>query len=190
MTCPEKIVSICGAPLVGKRQILDALACAADCRPIAKRDLAKLGATLVELQLSQDTLVRSRKASLPSWEGPVAGIRLRLASGAMFYRDPTIETVISRASIVCYVIASEEAGPDSEFQNDYFNSYMTALRAKNLTWRDIPWIWILNKADLGSTNPLAQQIPQEQRGEVIPTIAIGPKGIDLVWNRIVSLLGQ
>ncbi len=75
------------------------------------------------------------------------------------------------------------------FQKDYFNSYMDALRGRNLTSRDIPWIWILNKVDFGPTNPLAQQIPQEQRGEVIPTIAIGPKGIDLVWKRIVGLLG-
>ncbi len=188
MTYQPITVSICGAPLVGKWQILDKLARAVDCRPIAQRNLGKPGVNLVRLHVSRDKLDRSRKATLSSWETPVAEIQLRLTSGAMFYREPAIEGVLMGASIVCYVVASEEGGPNREFQEDYFNSYMDILREKNLTWDDVPWFWILNKVDLGSTNPLKHEIPREQQARIIPTVAIKATGVDLVWKRILNLL--
>ncbi len=108
----------------------------------------------------------------------------------MLFKEPVIRTVLDGATMICYVVATAEGGPDQQFQEPYFHAYMDELRANGLTWTDVPWIWVLNKVDFGLTNPLEQEIPEGQRSGVIHTVAIDGTGIDALWERIVRLLVQ
>ncbi len=186
MLTKTRSLAICGAPLVGKRQILNRLAKAADCPHLSEEEQYS-GERILRLRIVREELGRSRRATLASRELPVEELEVRLASGHMFFKDQVIRTVLSDdVAMICYVVATEEAGPGWEFQEPYFRSYMDVLRENSLTWDDVPWIWILNKVDFGSTNPLEPEIPEGRRPEVIHTVAVEGTGVDILWNRIVE----
>ncbi len=178
-------VAICGAPLVGKREILNRLAQATD-SPYLDEEERQTGERIVRLRIVREELARSRRASLPSWEPPVRELELRLVSGAMLFKEPVIRTVIGGVSMICYVAAAEEAGPGKSFQKEYLQTYLNLIRENRPP--EISWTWVLNKVDHGSTNPLEQDIPQGQRVEVIRTVAVKGAGIGLVWKKILDVI--
>ena len=185
MPLATRSIAICGAPLVGKRELLTRLAEAADCHHLVNEELSS-GERIVRLRLVRSELARSRKARLSPWESPVDEIDVRLVSGAMFFEVPVIETVLNGAHMIVYVIATGEAGPDQDFQYSYFRMYKREAQRSLLP--NAPWIWVLNKVDMGSTNPLEHHIPDEKRPSVIDTVAITGVGIEAVWKRIDDLL--
>ncbi len=182
MSANTRTVAICGAPLVGKRQILNRLAEATDCSHFNQEERYS-GERILRLRIVREELVRSRIATI-SRELPVEELEVRLASGHLFFREPVIRTVLGDVATICYVAATEEAGPDHDFQKDYFQTYLDTIR--DTLSPEIPWIWVLNKVDFGLTNPLEQEIPQRQRSEVIHTVAVKGTGIGLLWEKIVE----
>ncbi len=183
MLSNTRTVAICGAPLVGKRQILNRIAEAADCHNISEEERCS-GERIVRLQVMREELARSHKATLSSLELPVEELELRLASGHMFFKEPVIRAVLCGASMICYVAEPDETGPYKAIQEEYFQAYLDAIQ-EDLS-PEIPWIWVLNKVDLGSTNPLEQAIPRKQLAGVIRTDAVKGTGIGLLWEKIVE----
>ncbi len=127
-----------------------------------------------------------RKLALSAFEASFGMLEFRLVSGSILDLEPLIRTVLKGVSLICYVVETAEAGPHEQFQREYLQTYRRLIREN--TPADTPWIWILNKVDLGSTNPLKDQIPAGQLSEMIHTIAYKGVGIDVLWEKIMRLL--
>ncbi len=181
----SRAIAICGAPVVGKSEILSRIAESLRCAEIEEEETWS-GERIFCLHVAKQELARARNTTFASWESAVEMLELRLVSGAMFFEEEAICRVLHGVSAICYVAAAEEAGPGREFQVDYFQIYSSLIQKKLPA--ETPWIWVLNKADLGMANPLEHLISEAQRGEVIPMVAIKGAGIDVLWERVLGVL--
>ncbi|MCP3935867.1 MAG: hypothetical protein GY708_10900 [Actinomycetia bacterium] len=178
-------MAICGAPLVGKREILNRLAESAGHADLEEKERWS-GERILRLRVTREVLAQCRKATQSCWRPTVEGLELRLASGHLFFEETVIKTIIDEVSLICYVVESAETGPYQDSQNEYFRKYADLIR-ENLPTAT-PWVWVLNKVDFGMTNPLEHLIPEERRGDVVSTVAIKGRGIDVLWARILGYL--
>ena len=114
--------------------------------------------------------------------GPTSS--LSAAKGLMNPFDEIYTPLLSDADVVLYVIAS---GLDrSDPQLKWFQRYQSATQRLQKGWVDIPWIFILNKVDISTENPLGTYLPVQGENEILHTIGVGDgSNIDKLWNRIL-----
>jgi hypothetical protein len=159
-----KGISICGAPLVGKTEIL--------------RRLSKLtGPRKPSWKGRLDRYACLRIAN------ELCKVKVRSFTGSIFYRDEAYSYLLSRADIVVYVFSPDM---ESSFQSKIFEHYIRIAKELNKFWTDIPWIFVFNKVDRGSKFPDIKQAPDNLEELLIRTIAYKGIGIDLLWKRILS----
>lgn len=171
-------IAVCGAPVVGKTTLVSQLArrTKSDC-PISKS---------TELEV----IVR---ADIPSPQGKTTLITL---AGSFFYHQSTVlDWLLKDIHGVIYVIGAlpsnrdTDAYPDEEQQEgarqalfwDLYTRHAARLRS---SWSSIPWIFVLNNIDRGTTNPLLRHIPVQFHDQILPCSATQSLGIDQLWTRI------
>ncbi len=100
--------------------------------------------------------------------------------------DEMYTPLLFDADVVLYVIASGLDRSDSQLK--WFQRYQSATQRLQKGWVDIPWIFILNKVDISTENPLVTHLPVQDTDEILHTIGVGDGfNIDRLWNRILHL---
>jgi predicted GTPase len=159
-------IALGGAPMVGKTTILDCF---------AKRN-----------QNSRFTIEFDETKRITQLD--IELLRLHTCfitvSGAYIDKE-VIPKVFTSAMVVVYVIS---ASAGSEEQQRIFEQYVSDTLHVGTHWDDIPWIFVLNKVDLGDDNPLRQHIPIQFHDDIIHCSATQGIGIEQLWQKILAVL--
>jgi GTPase SAR1 family protein len=157
------MIGLCGAPKVGKTETLERLC-------------SLLG---VSTQSSHEIKPPDRIISLAA-----SDVEIHTAPGVLIYRDAAMKKVVSKVDAIIYVISADPCRTDQEglFQRDI----RMAKRLKK-TWNDVPWLFVLNKTDLGNDHSIISELPAELRQSMVRTVALTGEGIDQLWQRILLM---
>jgi len=179
----QRRIVFCGAPQVGKTTLLAAVLASQHALPL------KAHATATE------RLVRGDVAC------PPYHFTLITISGSFWYDHtpvmnwllPGIHGVIYVGAPIPYNAVSQWGtdAPAQEWARQYrFWEYYTAhAAAASALWTNIPWIFVLNKGDVGTEYPLLEWMPQTQLTSVVRSIASSGEGIGRLWERMRVLYG-
>jgi 50S ribosomal subunit-associated GTPase HflX len=167
-TVPPIKVAIAGAPRVGKTTLLHSLAKHAPNSDFTTQ--AEETKRIVHLDILS--------SQLP--------IRFMAAQGPFVGFEEVIPAILTDARIVVFVIAAsqgrEQQGP--------FEQYASFASDIGVHWNDVPWIFVLNKVDLGKRNPLLADIPAQFRNDIVQCVAREDKGIEQLWQQIIKTVSS
>lgn len=175
-------VAVCGAPLTGKTTILMALGQITDAGRIQRsfsdtENLARLDVNYYDKQVAFITI-----------------------SGNFNYASSkVIPKILSGASAVVYVCSAlpnaqqpfleqKRLSEESDRQRLFWNMYTQEADRVGASWINIPWVFVLNKVDLGNRNPLSQEIPEALLSETLSCIATKNQGIAQLSEKVGQLL--
>lgn len=176
----KRRIMICGAPRAGKTTIVSGLGNYANAEPMlrsfsTKENLARIDVSLSNVQLALITI-----------------------SGSFNYLESqTAPKLLAGASAIIYVCSAVKESLHSEpssghnFDNlkqlFFWDLYVQHAKQVESSWINIPWIFVLNKIDLGTVNPLSGVIPKMFQSEIIPTSATQGQGISDLFQKIANL---
>ncbi len=137
----QRIVSICGSALAGKRCLLEVLG-----------RLTRAGAPHQEERPSGELILSLRISAAQLRRvgvGDASGYDLLLLStgGHLFYRKDVIRHVLSEAELVLYLFAATEVGPPTDFQMSYYEDYLACAEEVDKHDSAVPWIFVITKVD-------------------------------------------
>jgi predicted GTPase len=104
-------------------------------------------------------------------------------SGAFVPSEDIIPKILTGASVIVFVISVSGA---KEEQQHFFKQYVSHASCVDAHWNDIPWIFVLNKVDLGKRNPLLADIPAQFHNDIVHCVAREDKGIEQLWQQIIK----
>jgi hypothetical protein len=162
-----KTIGVCGAPYAGKTRTMFAIGKLTGSRP---KVLTKELDRILQLTVKAD-----------NYE-----VNFYWAGGVIWYKDQVANNILSKSDAVIYLISSEPQA--AQLQNEFFELYGNTASKLRKSWKEIPWIWVLNKIDLGKDIPSAIDIPVELKKTAIPTVAENHIGVDILWQRVLDLL--
>ncbi len=195
----ERTVALCGAPMCGKSMILDFFCSIAE-DLTTTNELGEGHERFRRVQMSVPLGPRPTKpfrkrigprlssGPQPSLDSSIstAAIEFRIASGAVFYKEKSIEWVLDTASIICYVFSAITWDGDEQSQRDYYELYRQQSEASGLQRPGVPWIYAYNKIDISPDNPFEDLIPLDLQGRTVRTCAIQGNGVYELWGRIAA----
>ncbi len=164
-------VAFCGAPQAGRSTLISGIS-------------RHTGSALPVEQMQGGARFRFAQVS----EGD-RFIELRGATGPTFDERAAIKYLLETCNVVCYVFASVAAsGPareeDRKLQLRHFETHCAIGRNLQKLWVDIPWIFVLNKADFGLDDPLLDEPPGLPDRRPLITDAVKGTGVGKVWEAI------
>ncbi|NJL55951.1 GTPase domain-containing protein [bacterium] len=113
-------------------------------------------------------------------------IRFITVQGSFLTEEFFPELLIGARCLVFVVSAS--AGKQE--QQRIFEQYVSYAVRVGAHWDNIPWIFVLNKVDLGNQNPLLQHIPTQFHDDIIHCSATLGIGIEQLWQKIITVIPQ
>lgn len=179
----QRRIVFCGAPQVGKTTILAALLASQHALPLTAQ------ATVTERLVRGDVAV------------PPDHFTLITISGSFWYdQTPVMNWLLPGIHGVVYVGApiphdavtqwgADAPAQERERQYLFWQYYTAHAAAASALWTTIPWIFVLNKSDVGTEYPLLEWMPQTQIPLVVRSIAPSGEGIGRLWERMRVLYG-
>lgn len=174
----QRRIAVCGAPTVGKATLLSSLI-----------DLT--GAEIPIRRSSElETIVRV------DIKEPTRQTTLMTISGNFFYSQSTVlPWLVTGVHAIVYVSSVIPplldqawylgAGDDEAArQTMFWDIYTKHAAAVGSFWTSIPWIFVLNKIDVGAQNPLLARIPSAFHDTILPCSAMTHRGIPELWERL------
>lgn len=116
-------------------------------------------------------------------------LQFQWVGGAILYTEVMHRRALERAELVVYVTSAVPIC-DPECQVEAWDGYLAAATELKKTWNDVPWLFVLNKIDRGSTNFLLHRIPEAYRDQIIQTCAKDGRGVDILWQRILETVAK
>jgi predicted GTPase len=163
---PRIKIALGGAPMVGKTTILDCF---------AKRN-----------QNSRFTIEFDETKRITQLDIELLRLHTCFITVSGAYVDTeVIPRVFTSAMVVVYVVS---ASAGSEEQQRIFKQYVSDAMHVGAHWDDIPWIFVLNKVDLGNQNPLLSHIPAQFHNNIIHCSATQGIGIEQLWQKILAVM--
>lgn len=113
-------------------------------------------------------------------------VRLEFVSlhGELIKSGMSTDNVINYADLGLFVIDSGEERRGVMDQQLYLACYEESVFRIRRGWEGIPWLFVLNKVDQSSQNPLKNHIPELYRNKVLNVAAITGIGIDELIKQI------
>lgn len=183
-------IAVCGAPLAGKRTFLEALARETNVP-------ARMVSESSRVSLARQVLTVQELDSISNLFIPYNDreINLYTASGALWRPHKIYNYLLSQADAVVYVFSNLifdlDESAQQEAQEKIFAKHVELAKKHGKLWTQIPWIVVVNKADVGpeikgTDFSLPSQLPDYLKTRSIRTIAYKGVGDDLVWQRILE----
>lgn len=165
-----KKIAVCGTPLAGKTTLL---------YQFAQHTNSK------HIQTSQQRWEKKTRLKVPTNEGCIVFSTLT----GLF--NPERRNLVSELMVgISVVIYVSSTVPPQQSEEMYFRLYTEEATRKRVSWTEIPWIFVLNKVDLGDYNPLLLHIPVQFHDDIIHCSATQGIGIDQLWQRIRAVVSR
>jgi len=164
----NKIV-FCGAPLAGKTALLRAIAQVTNSDRIRTRFGEAENVTKLEVSVNNRELIC-------------------VTISGVFYRHKqtgVLTELIKQADMIVYVCSTI---PPKNAEPFYFNLYSNEAAHLHVSWNEIPWMFVLNKVDLSSENPLIGFIPPQFHNQIMKCAANQGRNVPDLWQKIVSTI--
>jgi hypothetical protein len=161
-------ISLCGIPYSGKKEIMHRLL---EMNESARTSLTKestQGNNILHLNIGDSLKIST-----------IHGNYLSLRK---------TYSLLPKQDIIIYII--DPLAERSQSQYIFLKQFLLFSKERNILWNTIPWIWVLNKIDYSTENPLIDIIPKHFHDKIINCSAIQNKGIDKIWQRIIVLLNN
>jgi hypothetical protein len=170
-------IALCGAPLAGKRTVLEEL---------GKQKGGK-GVKVTELENGERLLRLEIFHELEN--GETLKIVLQSLGGHLFNERDAISHVFERACLCVYLFAYPTSAHDAEFQKYYLDIYREIAEESDIT-SEMPWVYVTGKIDLENRFP--------DNWQLIPNGAIGQskisandkKGLESMWRYLLGIIEE
>jgi hypothetical protein len=173
-------VAICGAPLTGKTTILTALGRSVGADPIRRsfgdtENIARLDMDYYGKQVAFITISGN-------FNHTTSKIVAKILSGVhiVIYVCSALPNIERSSSEKKYALE------ETDRQKLFWRLYTQEAEQVGASWRTIPWIFVLNKVDVGNRNPLSQEIPEALQSEMISCIATQNAGILPLFEKVAQ----
>lgn len=175
-------VAVCGAPLTGKTTILMALG------QISGTDKIQRSFSETENLARLDVDLNGKQVTF-----------ITISGNFNHTSSKVVSKILSGASLVIYVFSAlttvqqsfkEQKREIEEInrQRLFWGLYTQEADLVGASWRTTPWVFVLNKVDLGTRNPLSQEIPESLQYETFSCIATQNHGIAQLSEKVGQLL--
>ncbi len=167
-------VSICGEPKVGKSTLISALAELTGAR--------------------HDENIADAEEIIGSWS-PIHSITVpfnekqllvRTMRGAFTYPERAYEHALAVADAVVYVLSAECSGEAEKWEREEYDRHRSIAERIGKTPAAVPWIFALNKTDIGNQEASAFELAQANDCPLVRTSAKHGIGIPSLWNAIIK----
>ncbi|KPL90926.1 Rab family GTPase [Herpetosiphon geysericola] len=173
-------IAVCGAPVVGKTTLLSAFC---------------------EHSATDEFYAKSSETERLVWmtnRNADSARTLMAASGSVLAANNLLPWLMRNVHAIVYVIGAIEPNfeatyglgavqAECERQQHFWNLYTSHALAVGSRWSQIPWVFVLNKIDLGSYNPLLEYIPTDLASQIYLCSAVTKQGLAQLWDRILEL---
>jgi len=114
-------------------------------------------------------------------------VSIQCAPGSLYYKVGMHLAILKDADAVLFLVSGDPR--DAELGSEHFGlTFDLSIYASKL-WGRCPWIFAVNKIDLGRVNPLASRLPEEFLNSTHEIQATTGQGTDLLYQHVLQVLG-